>query len=38
MFAEKKVGYSSCKQKVNSFRGQASWVKMSPGACNIKKI
>ncbi len=28
MFVESKVGYSYCKQKKTSFRGQASWERM----------
>jgi hypothetical protein len=32
MFEERQVGYSICKQKMTSFRGQASWTKVtSPG-------
>jgi hypothetical protein len=32
MFVERQVSYSKCKQKMMSFRGQASWAKMiSPG-------
>ncbi len=32
MFVEIKVSYFLCKQKMTSFRGQASWAKMtSPG-------
>ncbi len=29
MFVERKVGYSWCRQKMTSFRGQASWPKMN---------
>jgi len=29
MFVERKVGYSRCKQKMTSFRGQSSWAKMT---------